>query len=653
MSSPKLAIIRGPNLNKWDMQFYEPLIGRYDITAFGSQSPNFDLSEILFPIIQLPSNPEAMSHLIGLERGLAYRGFDLICTADFVWTFSLQAMKAKEIMKNTKVVVYSSEIHPFICEENKIYSENKEIVRQNADMIIAATERAKETFLVEGIPEEKIAVVNRGVDTKRFYPRKEDIARDRNTIGIDNNKFVILFIGRYDDQKGISDLVFAAKKLSMDRELNNIPLLFLMVGKGPCLEKIKGFVEKLGLLSKFQFIEEYPYTEIHKLHNLADMLVLPSTIIPGQTQERFGMVLIEAMASKTPFISTYSGAIPEVVGDTGILVPPSNFIMLADAIKEMVLNKDLREHLSSKGRKRVEERFDSNKIADKLDVVFQRVLHSEKTLSSSNKKRKSLNTPEESIKKLIREIDELKKNKSTEGIKTKLEQAARNENQNKIMPLLLAKTYMEISEWEKAEEQFREIKGKYYNLKILYYTGICMIKLDKTDEAITFFNDALKQDSTPPVWRKKIMVFIGKIYLKNNQLEKSGKIFEELLRSYSKDEESFLHLGEILWRMGKREEGLQKTAMLLKINIENRPALYLLVKRACELKKLNVAKEYLGKYLEYHPLDLDVLFELGKVFHAEKKDDQCREILEKILIFHKDHTAAKELFKKIALRKAV
>ena len=40
MSLPKLAIIRGANLNKWDMQFYEPLMNRYDITAFGSQKNN-------------------------------------------------------------------------------------------------------------------------------------------------------------------------------------------------------------------------------------------------------------------------------------------------------------------------------------------------------------------------------------------------------------------------------------------------------------------------------------------------------------------------------------------------------------------------------------------------------------------------------------
>lgn len=703
MNIPKLAIIRGPNLNKWDMQFYEPLINLYSIIAYGSKNPNFDLKEILFPIVQLPSNPEIPSHLIGLERELITRRFDLICPADFIWIFSLQAVKVKEVMKNAKVVVYSSEIHPFFFEENSAISQNKEIVRKNADMIIAATERAKETFLIEGVPEEKIVVVNRGVDIKRFFPRKEDIKKDRRSLGIAHKDFVILFIGRYDEQKGVSDIVFAAKRLCSDPDLKNIPFRFLMVGKGPSLEKMKGLIERLGLSKIFQFVLEYPYTEIHKLHNLSDALVLPSTIVVDKSQERFGMVLIEAMASGTPVISTYSGAIPEVVGNAGILVPPSNFICLADAIKGVILNKELSERLAREGRKRVEQKFDSIKIAEKLDTAFQKVLyHSDKkktyparsqnlNYSKDISKIRSKIEPENfykgAIKERIWEIRNLQKQGRASDIRIILKEVERYLRNNMLTYLFLGKSYLAIEEWGEAEKWFRKVTSFSKNWKTLYHIAVCHLNLNKIGLTILDLERALNCDHINQSGKRRVLnmlgltyertrafkkaeeyylsalkirpdskddlLSLGRLYLKTNELDKGLKIFENVLKVYPECEEASISLSEILWAQDKKEESAMKIASALDLNIDNLRLLSALITKSYEIKKFDILKKYLKKYLEHHPLNLDVLYELGRIHFKENNHKECKKIMEKVLIFKKEHVGAKDILKKIHLAKAV
>lgn len=548
----------------------------------------------------------------------------------------------------------------------------------------------------------KIVVINRGVDIKRFCPRKEDILKDRKSLSIPDNEFVILFIGRYDEQKGASDLVFAAKKLSLDPELKDIPFKFLMVGKGQSFEKIKGLIDRLEITKKFQFILEYPYMEIHRLHNLSDIFVLPSTIIVERSQERFGMVLIEAMATGTPIISTYSGAIPEVVKDAGILIPPSNFVSLADAIKRMILSRELRDRLAKAGSNMVEERFDSIKIADKIDAVFQKLLFDSKKMKVYPVKNGDLNNLEgickprfkesdvlykKIIKKKIREIRILQRQGRRNHIKKILEEVKKYQNNNLLTYLILGKKYLELGEWEESEKWLKRITLFSKDWKNLYYIAICQLNQNKVGLSILNLNKSLDSKNTTHSGKRKIFNQLGKayekikafkkaescylkaielnpdskedikslrnLYLAGNQLEKGLKIFKNFLEKYPESEEATLALGEILWKLGQKEEGFMKIASSLNTNIENPKAISSLISKVYELKRYDIAKKYLKSYLEYHPLDLGILFELGRIYFLEGNYDECKAIMEKILIFQKDHNKAKNIIKEITFAKAI
>jgi glycosyltransferase involved in cell wall biosynthesis len=88
-----------------------------------------------------------------------------------------------------------------------------------------------------------------------------------------------------------------------------------------------------------------------------DVLVLPSVTILPMHREQFGRVLVEAMAAGVPVVGSSSGAIPEVIGDAGLLVPERDPGALAQAIDRVLSEPELRESLIERGRRRAQQHF--------------------------------------------------------------------------------------------------------------------------------------------------------------------------------------------------------------------------------------------------------------------------------------------------------
>lgn len=364
---PRVAILRGPNLNSWEMQNYEPLCKSFDITSYTTNQPSFDITHIKIPIVKLPPHPENPAYMIGLEAELLDK--DIIYTADITWIFTSQAALMKQKF-GKRIVALEWENIPFAYEENEQTREMKQFNRQMVDHFVAVTERAKEALILEGVPEEKISVIPMGIDTDRFRPDEESVPGSRRVLGIGKREKVILFTGRLVWEKGIYDLLYAARLVSLDSRLRNENIRFIVIGKGPESEGVRNRVRELGVAHLFTFIESYPYHKMHEMFNMADIFVLPS-ISTRSWKEQFGMVLIEAMACGLPVISTHSGSIPEVVGDAGILVQSNDPGALSGAIVKLLQDDILRRELSIKGRERAINEFDSQKIAHRFGLLFE------------------------------------------------------------------------------------------------------------------------------------------------------------------------------------------------------------------------------------------------------------------------------------------
>jgi glycosyltransferase involved in cell wall biosynthesis len=79
------------------------------------------------------------------------------------------------------------------------------------------------------------------------------------------------------------------------------------------------------------------------------------------------------MACGTPVVSTLSGAITEIVGDTGILCQPNDFVSILDALKRLIADPALRQNLAQSGRKRALDVFTLKEFAKNLGNVYSRL----------------------------------------------------------------------------------------------------------------------------------------------------------------------------------------------------------------------------------------------------------------------------------------
>jgi len=389
----KIAIIRAA-LTPYDMQTYEPLTKTCDVTAYyGNDHIPELIEDIHLPKKELRSFEGIFGrpfnvvmnypfrivgyrhHLLGLEKEL--KSMDIANVVETYHAFSYQAIKAKE-KYGTKVVVTAWETIPFFVENTWLFTHNfrhkiKEKVRKNADLFIAVTKQAREALIYEGVPEGKIVVIPAAVDINKFRPRKKDEELLKK-FKLTNDDFVILFIGRLVWEKGIYDVLYAAKRLLADSELKHKSLKFVFVGgEGAEEDGMRKLVNRLNITESVSIVGTFPYSEMPLIHNIADVFVAPSISI-RDWQEQFGVVLTEALASGSPIVAGESGAIPEVIGDAGVLVRPNDPYSLYQAIKNLVLDEERMENLKKSARRRAESVFNPEKIAARIKKEYEMLL---------------------------------------------------------------------------------------------------------------------------------------------------------------------------------------------------------------------------------------------------------------------------------------
>lgn len=382
----QLALVRGPNLNAWEMQSFTPLLDTFDIVGFTSYGHNFDVRAIPFQVKRLFSFGQflrprlvrsSLSRLFGDYHDLqgldnALRGFDIVHSAETFYYCTYQASRLRN--KNQfKLVVTVWENIPFLYETPATRA-IKTSVLEAADLFLAVSNRAREALILEGVPEQKIKVQMPGVDLERFRPAPKDHQLLRR-FRCSPNDLVILFVANLYREKGIFDLLYAFRR-AVGRLGKETKLKLILAGKGREEARISESIRRLQLEDCTQLIGSFPYSSVPQLHNIADIFVLPSIPTP-MWQEQFGYVLVESMACGKPVISTLSGAIPEVVADAGVLVPPNDFLSLANALENLISDEKKRVELGQKGRRRAEEVFDSQRVAVELKNHYEALLGNE------------------------------------------------------------------------------------------------------------------------------------------------------------------------------------------------------------------------------------------------------------------------------------
>ena len=248
-----------------------------------------------------------------------------------------------------------------------------------ADAVIAVSESTKADLLrLFRVDPARVHVIHNGIDLEEYAERRDDEVLQRH--GVDPARPYILFVGRITRQKGIIHLVKALRHLDPGFQV------VLCAGAPDTPEiaaEMKSAVEaaQQGRPGVVWIEKMLPKAEIIALYSGAEVFVCPSIYEP------FGIINLEAMACGTPVVASAVGGIPEVVvhGETGLLVPveqnkeapfePVNAerfaLNLAEAINELMRDEVRRRHMAREARRRVEENFSWEVIAQKTAELYR------------------------------------------------------------------------------------------------------------------------------------------------------------------------------------------------------------------------------------------------------------------------------------------
>jgi glycosyltransferase involved in cell wall biosynthesis len=222
-------------------------------------------------------------------------------------------------------------------------------------MLIAASQAARDEFIQHySIPPERIVVVPLGIDTRRYQP--QDSSALRKKLGLEGQR-VILYVGFTTPRKGLEYLGQALQELGPDCRL-------LIVGKWEPGYREK-FYRSLHPATRERILEVgyVPDDNLPYYYSLADVFVFPSLL------EGFGLPVAEAMACGAPVIAANTSSLPEVIGDAGILVPAMDSAALADALRKVLGNEELRRTLAARGIQRARSIYSQSGMAARtLDV---------------------------------------------------------------------------------------------------------------------------------------------------------------------------------------------------------------------------------------------------------------------------------------------
>ncbi|MGD0780882.1 MAG: glycosyltransferase family 4 protein [Dehalococcoidales bacterium] len=203
-------------------------------------------------------------------------------------------------------------------------------------------------------------IIPNGVDTQHFHDRVTPIDI------FEDGKTNILFVGRLEKRKGFEYLLEAYKLIKP--EVPNCRLI--QVGPGVRLRnKYQKRIRRYGL-SDVNLTGYAPYSDLPKYYKTADIACFPAT-----GRESQGIVLLEAMAVGKPVVATNIDGYASVLTDgvEGIAVPPKNPEKLAEAILQLIRNKQQRQQMGEQGIVKAKQ-YDWSIIASKVLDVYKKTL---------------------------------------------------------------------------------------------------------------------------------------------------------------------------------------------------------------------------------------------------------------------------------------
>lgn len=340
---PNVLVVRGHQATPWELRPWTLLPKHYRVSLLRTGPNAYDTAGAGLQEVSVGTRRDrfpsgrvgdllarvAGDRFTGAAADAAFAAADIVHAEELSYWFSADAARRKAEGGTFKLVQTIWETLPLGRTYRNAQAKGwRDLVLAQTDLFLAATERARDGLLLEGVPSEKIAINQAGVDLERFAvpaARAEE--------------HVIISPGRLVWEKGHQDVLRAVAALHRGLVGETVRPRLLIIGHGSEEGRLRDYAGELGL-GGFVEIRGVPYDEMPATFARASAMVLAS--LPSASsqlhvfdlprsfwEEQFGYVLAEAMAAGLDVVASTSGAIPEVLDGQGALVAPGDWMEIA------------------------------------------------------------------------------------------------------------------------------------------------------------------------------------------------------------------------------------------------------------------------------------------------------------------------------------
>ncbi len=245
-------------------------------------------------------------------------------------------------------------------------------LREDAQIAVSAAVRRAHTECGR-IPGSRFVTVLNGIDEERLVPGA-DRASVRRELGLSGNAVVCLNVGSLTKQKNRRTLLDATARLSDMKALR-----VLVVGSGPEREKLEARADELGLSRRVLFLGQ-------RL-DIPDLLAASDIFVLSSDWEGLPITILEAMTSGVPCVATAVGGVPEALTDgvTGVTVEPRDPRALADGIRALARDPELRARMAAAARDEFGRRFRADQMVRQTEALYDLVLAGRATLAPAGR----------------------------------------------------------------------------------------------------------------------------------------------------------------------------------------------------------------------------------------------------------------------------
>lgn len=307
-----------------------------------------------------------------------YLHYPYFGTAEVVWFFKLFFKRPKLIIHYHMDVKGLSPLARLLSLPSKLIRQS--LLNQADTIVTASFDYIKASQIKDYYKKhpEKFREIPFGIDIEKFQPRLVNqvienriLAKAQEIVHFVNDKFIkrhrlnILFVGGLDSAhyfKGV-EILLNALFFSTNRNWS-----LKIVGDGNLRPHYEELTQHLKIDKQVEFAGNLAEAELIRSFQDADLFVLPS--INGN--EAFGLVLIEALACGVPVIASNLPGVRKVFENNkqGLLVEAGNINDLTKKLEFIFNNEGLRKEMSLAARRLAEQKYDLNKIKDRLESLF-------------------------------------------------------------------------------------------------------------------------------------------------------------------------------------------------------------------------------------------------------------------------------------------